>query len=121
MTTYRSRLKQEFDGNDISVTFDGTTRLGETLAIVVRYVDEKWYIQQRLVRLQLLVKSLNGEEIAREIINVLSATYSIRPNSLLATMRDRASVNNVAMRTILIIYPNLVGCLCILSIARGSI
>ena len=46
--------------------------------------------------------------------NVLSATYSIRPNSLLATRRDRASVNNVAMHTILIIYPNLldIGCLC---------
>ena len=69
------------------------TRLGE--------VDEKWCIQQRLVRLQLLAKSLNGEEVAWEIINVLSATYTICPNSLLATMRDRASVNNVAMRTIL--------------------
>ena len=38
------RLKQEFDGNDISVTFDGTARLGEALAIIVRYVDEKWCI-----------------------------------------------------------------------------
>ena len=35
----------------ISVIFDGTTRLGEALAIVVRFVDDGWKINQSLVRL----------------------------------------------------------------------
>ena len=63
-------------------------------------------------RVQLLAKSLTGEELARELIHVLSVNYSIRPEQLIASMRDRASVNNVAMKTLSVVYPNLldVGC-----------
>ena len=76
--------------------FDGTSRLGEVLAVVVRYIDG-WEIQQRLVRLEFLTKSMSGEEVARELINVLSVTFGVQSNLLLAAMRDRASVNNTAM------------------------
>ena len=55
----------------------------------------------------MLAKSMAGEEIARELISVLSTNYSIASNKLLAGMRDSASVNNVAMRTIKILYPNM--------------
>ena len=57
----------------MSLIFDGTTRLGEALAIVVRFVSDSddWKIEQRLIRLQLLTKSMTGEEIAREIIDTL--------------------------------------------------
>ena len=67
---------------------------------------------QRLVRVQILSKSLAGEEIARELINVISVTYGIRSNKLLVAMRDRASTNNVAMHTLKIVYPLVVdiGC-----------
>ena len=64
-------IKNEIGEKPVSVIFDGTTRLGEALAIVVRFVDDSFSIQQRLVRLQLLVKSMTGEEIARELINVI--------------------------------------------------
>ena len=89
--------------------FDGTSHLGEVLAVVLRFISE-WTIQQRLVRLQFLVK--NGEEIARELINILSVTLGIQSHLVLAPMRDRASVNNLAMRTVKVIYPNIldVGC-----------
>ena len=62
--------------------------------------------------MQMLTKSLTGEEIARELITMLSITYSIHPDNLLGTMRDRASTNSVAMQTLLIVYPKLVdiGC-----------
>ena len=55
---------------------------------------------------------MTGEEIAREIINVLSVKMGVAPHLLLVTMRDRASVNNLAMRTINVIYPNMldIGC-----------
>ena len=105
-------ISEEIKGMDVSVIFDGTTRLGEALAIVLRYIDNEWKIKQRLVRLQIVVKSLTGEELARELIAVLSVQYSIGTQQLLAAMKDRASVNEVAVRTLKIVYPNLlsVGC-----------
>jgi len=107
-----SAISAEINGKDLSVCFDGTTRLGEALAIVVRYIDDGWKITQRLVRLQIVAKSLTGEELARELISVLSVQYSIGTQQLLAAMKDRASVNEVAVRTLKIVYPNLlsVGC-----------
>ncbi len=37
------------------------------LVILLRYVDN-WEIQQRVVRLMLSVKSMTGEEVARQLI-----------------------------------------------------
>ena len=51
----------------MSVAFDGPTHLGEAMAVVLCFVDSEWQIQQRLVRLMLLAKSLKGEEVAREL------------------------------------------------------
>ena len=107
-----TRVHSEIHGQQLSVVFDGTTRFGEALAVVLRFVGSDWCVYQRLVRVQILSKSLAGEEIARELINVLSVTYGIRSNKLLAAMRDRASTNNVVMHTLKIVYPLVVdiGC-----------
>ncbi len=108
----RTLIKEEIHGWDVSVVFDGTTHLGEAMAVVLRFVDSEWKIQQRLVRLMLLAKSMTGEEVARELIVVLSTGLGIGPATLLAAMRDRASVNGAAMRTVKVLYPNIldVGC-----------
>lgn len=84
--------------------FDGTTRLGEVLVVVVHFISE-WYVQQRLVRLKFLMKSMCGEELARELISVLSATLGVESHSLLAAMRDGASVNGAAMSVVAVMYP----------------
>ena len=57
-------------------------------------------------------KSMCGEEVARQIIIVLSTELGIPSNLLIAAMRDRASVNSVAMRTVSIVYNKVmdVGC-----------
>ena len=85
--------------------------LGEVLAIVVRFVDD-WEVKQRLVHLQLLIKMMKGEEIASKIVHTLSTEYGVTGDQLLATMRDRASANGVAMNTIKVLLPNIldVGC-----------
>ena len=94
----KRRLRDELNGKDVAVIFDGTSRLGEASAVLLRYIDvESWLPQQRLVRLQLLAKSMSGDEIARELISVLSTELGITGGKLLASMRDRASTNNVAM------------------------
>ena len=108
----KSKLLGEVSGQDVSVIFDGTSRLGEALAIVLRFVTAEFTVEQRLVKVQLLSKSLKGEEIAREVIHTLTTEYSIGTHSLLAAMRDRASSNGVAMKTVKVLYPDLVdiGC-----------
>ena len=60
-----SLIKHEIAERNIGIIFDGTMRLGEALAIVVRFVDG-WEVKQRLIRLQLLTKTMMGEEIARD-------------------------------------------------------
>ena len=69
-------------------------RLGEALAIVLRYVTTDWKTKQALVRLQLLeqsLKHLKGEEFAREIVTLRARQYNVTNNSLLAGMREGAS------------------------------
>ena len=69
------------------MVFDGTSRLGEVLAVVIRFVDD-WKVQQRLVRLEFLQKSANGEELARELISVLSVSLGVESNQLLAVLNS---------------------------------
>ena len=35
---------------DVSVIFDGSTRQGEAIAVIVRFIDDAWNITQRLIR-----------------------------------------------------------------------
>ena len=73
--------------------------MDEALAAILRFVDN-FQAKQRLVCLKLLSKSMTGEELARVIISTLSTSYGIESNRLVASMRDRASVNSVAMATL---------------------
>lgn len=50
---------------------------------------------------------MTGEEVAQQIIVVLSIELGIPPQSIIAAMHDRASVNDVAMRTIKVLYNQL--------------
>ena len=108
----RTNIREQIKDREISIIFDGTTHVAEAMVIVVRYVDDEWQIHQRVVRLMLLAKSLTGEEVARQLISTLSTELGIPSHLLIATMRDRASVNNVAIRTLSILYPQLIdiGC-----------
>ena len=73
------------------------------MAVVLHFVSDEWTLEQCLLQLITLAKRMAGEEIARELISMLSTCYRIGSNQLLAGMRDRASVNNVAMGTIKIL------------------
>ena len=99
------------NGNYVSVIFDGTTGLGEAFAIVLHFISDS-NIKQRLIKFQILVKTMTGEEIARVLISVLQVNYGINSNKLVACMHDRASANGAAMQTIKVIFPLIVdiGC-----------
>ena len=97
----------------LSVVFDGSTHLGEALAILVRYIDADWKLQQQLVRLHVLSKSLNGQQLARELITYLSVKYNIHPKKLVTAIRDGAAVNGAALWSVKdIMFP-----ICVMSFA----
>lgn len=79
----KSEIRNELSGKDVAAIFDGTTRLREALAAVVRFC-KGWTVQQTLVKLQLLAKSMKGEEVAREVLSVLSTEFGVPSNQLLA-------------------------------------
>ena len=90
---------QEISSKPVSIVFGGTSRLGEALVIFLRFLDN-WEIQQHLIQLQILVKSITGEELAREILGVLCREYKLSTEQVLVSMKDQASVNNVTIRHI---------------------
>ena len=87
----KSKIKDEIKGKFVSVIFDRISRLGEVLAVVIHLIYG-WEIKQRLVQLEFLAKSMTGEELAHELISVLSVSLGIKPNLLAGMMTDRDSV-----------------------------
>ena len=112
-------VKNQINQQEISIIFDGTTHDCEALVILVRFVDEKLNIQQRVVKLMLLAKSFTGEEVARQLIVSLTKELGIESDLLIAAMREQlckhsncVSVNNVAIHTLSIVFPRVldIGC-----------
>ena len=108
----RSKIRESIKNREISIIYDGTTHIAEALAVLIRYVDDEWKIHQCVVRLMLLAKSPTGEEVARQLISTLSTELGIPSNLIIAATRDRASVNNVALRTLSIVYPQIIDVRC---------
>ena len=59
----KADIKPKIVGKPVSVVFDGTTRLGEAMAIVIRFVDNSFAITQCLIRFQLLTKSMTEKKL----------------------------------------------------------
>ena len=78
---------KELMGKDVSIVFDGTTRGGEALVVLVRFVDN-WELKGRLVRFQLVKSSVCGDELARIVIEVLHRKFDVSQSHFLAAMRD---------------------------------
>ena len=78
----------------------------------MRFVDNEWNVQQRLIRLQVLLKSLKANELAQCLIHSLAAEYSIHPGVLLAAMKDGAAVNHAALEQVKFFFPQLLDITC---------
>ena len=59
----------------MSIIFDGTTHVAEALNIILRFVTE-WKVHQRLIRLLLVAKPMNGEEFELQVLSTLSVDFS---------------------------------------------
>lgn len=70
---YKS-IAKELLPRDVSIIFDGTTRDGEALAMLIRYVHE-WEVKMLRVRFQLVNSSVNGDELARKLLKFCTGSW----------------------------------------------
>ena len=87
--------------------FNGTTRLREALVVVIRFVNDDWRVWNNDWLGFRCLLSVNGEELARDLISILSIMYNIALNLLLPVMRYLASLNTAALRTVKVVYPKM--------------
>ena len=59
----------------------------ENLVIVARYLTDDWVIKQEVCQLMLLTKSLTGEEVARQIISVISTEMGISSDLVVGAIK----------------------------------
>lgn len=109
----KQKIQSELQNvKEASVIFDGTARLGEAVAIILRYVQEDFRPTQRLIRLEVLAKSLKGDELAQKLLSCLAVDHKFGANAIIGGMRDGASVNGAALRQLKFFYPNLFDIVC---------
>ena len=68
----------------------------------------------------LLAKSQTGEELARQLISAISTELFIPTNPVVAFMQDRTAVNCVAMRTVSVLYSQMLDCCVLLTHVRSG-
>lgn len=91
----------------VSVIFDGSTRIGEAIAIILRFINDDWMMTQRLIRIDICSKSVNSEELARVLNEALCVEFGIKVNCLLAAMRGQAALDQIAF-----IFPKMLNIVC---------
>ena len=94
-------VKQEILEEYVSVIFDGTMRNTEAYTFVVRFVTKKksdsWTISQRVADLRLVDGSVDAQQLAMVMTDVLIRMYQIAPSKIPFVMRDGSTVNDVCV------------------------
>ena len=83
------------------------------LVVIIRYVTADYEICQRLVSVRVLAKSLTGQQLAGEMLTVLSTQLPYPSNKFIAVKCDGSSANEAAVRFLKeIMYPDLCDIVC---------
>ena len=98
--------------HDYSVIFDGTTRLGEAISVILRYVNERWQLVQQLVRLDMVAKSVNAAQLSQVLMECLFTDLHLRGHQIKAVMHDGAAVNGAAVRNLQPFMPSVMDIVC---------
>lgn len=90
----------ELHGEQFSIQFDGTTRVGEAIACVGRFCTSQFQLRTRLIMLKTTLKHVKARQLAAIITELLCTTLRLPlPASHVVSMcRDSASVNASACR-----------------------
>ena len=98
----------------ICMAFDGASRLGEVLVIVLRTVTEDHEVIQKLVEVRVISKSMDHSTLAHVLLKALTQELKIRTNQIIFSVRDRAAVNGAAIRELKSVIKNMTDgeCIC---------
>ena len=108
------RLRKELEGQRVCVIFDGTTRLGECIAVLLRWCPVGFTkIEQRLVALRTTKTHMNGDELGALINTIIGTTCRVQTVDVVCGSRDSCSTNGKAMRNLEPMYINMEAILCI--------
>jgi len=97
-------IKKSIANEDVLVIFDGTTRLGEVLAVVLRFVTADLQVHQLLVSVRTYERAMKADGLAAALASVLIDQLAIPTARVFGIVHDRAAVNSKAvnsLRTIL--------------------
>ena len=93
-----NRLRGELAGKRFLLTFDGTTRLGEAVNFIIRFVSGNMTIEQRLVRFVTAKKHMDGNDLFRLAMTEVIPTLRLNMRNCVGISRDSCSTNGVAVR-----------------------
>jgi hypothetical protein len=108
-----ARLVKELEGQQVCIIYDGTTRLGECVAVLLRWCPAGFgKIEQRLVALRTTATHMNGPELGALLIDILGQC-SVRSVNVVCGARDSCGTNAVADRNMQPVLINMESILCI--------
>ena len=102
----------ELLGQYFSVTFDGTTRLGEAINIVTRSITDDFVIRMRLVGFKTTKVHCDGDALFRLILTTLQTKLGLNLESCVAWQRDSCSTNAAAVNLLMPASANALNMLC---------
>jgi len=102
----------ELQGKDISISFDGTTREGESIAVTARYVTSDFLIRERLINVACELKSVDSSQLFQVLRQTLFHNLNLPHSALIGIMRDGVNVNGVATKQLQQFYNESVDVTC---------
>jgi len=84
---------------NVSLLFDGTSRNGEVLAVVARFVEDDFTIRQLLIKVDLFRSTVNAITLAKVIMTAVERA-DIKIGSIVAFSHDRAATNYAALEEV---------------------
>ena len=106
-------IKQELEGQYVSIVFDGTTRLGEAVNVVGRWCTSDFRLTHRLLDFTTFFKHLDAAGLAVYVNDLLGRERGVPAMKLVGFSRDSCSTNGAACRRLMVNYTSAVDMLCI--------
>lgn len=112
------RLTAEMKDKHFTLVFDGTTRLGEAIALVTRCITNDFNIQMRLIAFKTTKVHLNGDALFRLIVTTLQRDLGLDLDLCIGFARDSCPTNHDALQRCAPLAPNAVAMLCFVLLSR---
>lgn len=92
------RIHNELLNQVVSAIFDGETRVGEAMALILRFCTADFRLHQVLVAFVTAEKHMNAQEMTNLFMQLLLTRLQLPIKKVVCFSRDSASVNGAAVR-----------------------